>query len=86
MGVFLLTCKKFNTLAAHLFPDTSLPFAGDVARMVAGAVGFLCTEEGQEPLFVIEFSTQVLWMSAVWLSLSSGFPALWKCPSTPTSH
>ncbi|KAJ7110472.1 hypothetical protein C8R44DRAFT_985710 [Mycena epipterygia] len=51
----------------QLFPDAPPPFAGDVARMMAGAAGFLREEEGQEPLFVSGPDAQVSWASAAWL-------------------
>ncbi|KAJ7275643.1 bacterial alpha-L-rhamnosidase domain-containing protein [Mycena rebaudengoi] len=74
-GVVLLACKKLNALGAQLFSDAPPPFAGDVARMIAGAAGFLREEEGQEPLFMSGPNAQVSWASAAWLSLSGAFHA-----------
>jgi hypothetical protein len=83
-GSFYSLAKRLNALAAQLFPDVPPPFAGDVARMMAGPAGFLREEEGQEPLFVSDPDAQVSWVSAAWLSLSSAFHApLAKRSRTP---
>ncbi|KAJ7244074.1 bacterial alpha-L-rhamnosidase domain-containing protein [Mycena rebaudengoi] len=88
-GVVLLACKSSTRSEPNCSPTRHPPpFAGDVARMIARAAGFLREEEGQEPLFVSAPNAQVSWASAAWLSLSGAFhaPLAKRAPLAALAH